>query len=405
MYGYPPPAYGAPPAGYGAPAAPSPYGAAPPYGAPPAPAYGAYGAPQPAYGAPPAPAYGGYGAPPAPAYGAQPAYGTPYGGQAQPSAYTYGQPSANPQQRPATAPAPAYMPPTTYAPAPTNGGRRRRALLVGCGYPGTREALNGCLNDVNCIKFCLMNRFGFTEQQILILRDDTRQPDFISTKANIFRGIQWLMTDQQPGDSLFFHFSGHGSQQYDRNGDEEDGYDETICPTDFRRAGQIVDDELNRMMVQPLMPNVTLHAVIDACHSGTALDLPYRAKVDHSGRWYWKGRARYDKCTRGGTAFQFGACKDSQVAADTNKLSGKAYTGAATFSFIEAIEKYGVQQTYGVLLGHMMQTLRAMNGGMVSSGATGILASLLLGSSISSGQEPVLSCDKQVDLYASRLNI
>lgn len=48
------------------------------------------------------------------------------------------------------------------------------------------------------------------------------------------------MTDQQPGDSLFFHFSGHGSQQYDRNGDEEDGYDETICPTDFRRAGQIV---------------------------------------------------------------------------------------------------------------------------------------------------------------------
>lgn len=54
------------------------------------------------------------------------------------------------------------------------------------------------------------------------------------------------------------------------------------------------------MMVQPLMPNVTLHAVIDACHSGTALDLPYRAKVDHSGRWYWKGRARYDKCTRGG---------------------------------------------------------------------------------------------------------
>lgn len=29
---------------------------------------------------------------------------------------------------------------------------------------------------------------------------------------------------------------------------------------------------------------------------------------------------------------------------DTNKLSGKAYTGAATFSFIEAIEKYGVQQ-------------------------------------------------------------
>lgn len=49
-------------------------------------------------------------------------------------------------------------------------------------------------------QFCLMNRFGFTEQQILILRDDTRQPDFISTKANIFRvsGVAWCRIDESP---------------------------------------------------------------------------------------------------------------------------------------------------------------------------------------------------------------
>jgi hypothetical protein len=29
--------------------------------------------------------------------------------------------------------------------------------------------------------------------------------------------------DQRPGDSLFFHFSGHGSQQADYSGDELDG--------------------------------------------------------------------------------------------------------------------------------------------------------------------------------------
>ena len=57
-------------------------------------------------------------------------------------------------------------------------------------------------------------------------------------------------------------------------------------------------------------------------------------------------KSRQVKGTSGGTAFQFGACKDSQVAADTNGLSGSAYTGAATFSFIEAIERYGAQQTY-----------------------------------------------------------
>lgn len=59
-------------------------------------------------------------------------------------------------------------------------------------------------------------------------------------------------------------------------------YDETILPTDYQHAGQIVDDELNALMVRPLQPGVILHALIDACHSGTALDLPYRAKYDGS---------------------------------------------------------------------------------------------------------------------------
>ncbi len=63
-----------------------------------------------------------------------------------------------------------------------------------------------------------------------------------------------------------------------------------------------MDDELNALMVRPLLPGVTLHAVIDACHSGTALDLPYRAKVDGAGRWYWKGRHTPNKATRGGEA-------------------------------------------------------------------------------------------------------
>jgi hypothetical protein len=64
--------------------------------------------------------------------------------------------------------------------------------------------------------------------------------------------------------------------------------DETILPTDFKKAGVIVDDDLNAMMVRPLMPGVTLHALIDACHSGTAMDLPYRAKMGSDGRFTWK---------------------------------------------------------------------------------------------------------------------
>lgn len=45
---------------------------------------------------------------------------------------------------------------------------------------------------------------------------------------------------------FFFHFSGHGGRVKDVDGDEDDGYDETIYPVDHDRyqgdSGQIVDD-------------------------------------------------------------------------------------------------------------------------------------------------------------------
>jgi metacaspase-1 len=50
----------------------------------------------------------------------------------------------------------------------------------------------------------------------------------------------------------FFHYSGHGGQVKDDAGDEEDGFDETIMPVDFKTKGQIIDDELHALMVAPL---------------------------------------------------------------------------------------------------------------------------------------------------------
>jgi hypothetical protein len=82
---------------------------------------------------------------------------------------------------------------------PAGGHGRKKALLVGCCYPGTSAALNGCINDVQCIQYCLKNRFGFSDASFMVLRDDTRDPATSPTRANIMRGIQWLMSDQRPG--------------------------------------------------------------------------------------------------------------------------------------------------------------------------------------------------------------
>lgn len=83
------------------------------------------------------------------------------------------------------------------------------------------------------------------------------------------------MKDCRSGDSLVFYYSGHGLRQPDFEGDEIDGFDETICPVDFLKEGMIVDNDIYATIVQPLTEGVRLHAIVDACHSGTILDLEH----------------------------------------------------------------------------------------------------------------------------------
>lgn len=87
--------------------------------------------------------------------------------------------------------------------------------------------------------------------------------------------MKWLVTDSQAGDSLVFYFSGHGVRQPDFENNELDGYDETICPADFMQEGLISDNEIYSTIILPLKKDVTLNAIVDACHSGSVLDLSY----------------------------------------------------------------------------------------------------------------------------------
>ena len=78
---------------------------------------------------------------------------------------------------------------------------------------------------------------------------------------------------------ISFDFAGHGSQIADRANEEEDGFDETLIPGDYADAGPIVDDEIYSWFVTKVSPGVHVVAMIDCCHSGTALDLPYVCNV------------------------------------------------------------------------------------------------------------------------------
>ncbi len=123
----------------------------------------------------------------------------------------------------------------------------------------------GCVADAREMTGLLKRRFAFPEAGIRLLINQQ------ATSTAILNQIrEWLISPTRPGDRVFLFYAGHGSQLPDDNGDEEDGYDETLAPWDadpVSGEGQIRDDALEPLIKQ-LSGRRTV-CVFDCCHSGT----------------------------------------------------------------------------------------------------------------------------------------
>lgn len=146
---------------------------------------------------------------------------------------------------------------------------KRKALLVGINYPGTSHALRGCVNDVQTMYNLLTQKFNFNSPDIKILIDKA------ATAANMKKELENLVAGAQPGDVLFFHYSGHGAQMPDNRdaGDREtDRLDEILCPIDLDWNRKVVRDDDLRRVFDKVPAGVQLTVVLDCCHSGSGLD-------------------------------------------------------------------------------------------------------------------------------------
>lgn len=56
--------------------------------------------------------------------------------------------------------------PRSIAPA---GHGRKRALLIGLNYYGKSYGLRGAINDVKCMRYLLVQKFGFPATSVLTL--------------------------------------------------------------------------------------------------------------------------------------------------------------------------------------------------------------------------------------------
>ncbi|KAF8148074.1 caspase domain-containing protein [Crassisporium funariophilum] len=234
---------------------------------------------------------------------------------------------------------------------------RKKAVCIGINYVGQKDELNGCANDARHMRDFLINEHGFKSQDIMLLTDDgQRGSGMMPDRKGMFDAMHWLVTGAKMHDSLFFHYSGHGGQVKDDTGMEADGLDEVIFPVDFKAAGDIIDDDLHKALVDPLPSGCRLTAVFDSCHSGTVLDLPYL----HSAHGRLRGighiskRARQRGVAPHADVVSFAACKDDETSADT--FHGGVAAGAMSYALLQTL-KQNPHQTYEELLRHLRTIL------------------------------------------------
>jgi len=171
---------------------------------------------------------------------------------------------------------------------PPDPDNPRHALLIACSkydhLPASAQ-LRGPVNDVGLMKNLLTGRFKFPAGNITVLSERKGREDSRPLRANIEREFQRLAELAQVGSHVVVYFSGHGAQQPNDNPDdpadpEPDGLDEILCPADikpefdleeFRVPNSVSDDELRRWLHAVRGRGASVWAIIDACHSGTAI--------------------------------------------------------------------------------------------------------------------------------------
>lgn len=216
---------------------------------------------------------------------------------------------------------------------------RTVCLLLACNYEGSSCELSGCVNDAENLSEYLVGNGLAKREDITLIREPTR--------AQIEGGLEDLANATHHDDvsDVFVSFSGHGTQVWDYSGDEEDGRDECLCPSDFQKSGLIRDDELNRYF-ERMSHTVRVSVLIDACHSATCVDLPH----------VYVGHQRTRASTRASgpchpDMMMISGCKDSQTSADLYDRNRNEYTGAMTSAFLDVLrlEPTLVQDAFSIV--------------------------------------------------------
>lgn len=214
-----------------------------------------------------------------------------------------------------------------------DGPPKKTALFFAINdYPGNGNDLNGCVNDQLDWVVKLITQFpGFVIKQYT---------DRQATPKAFISEVTKAIINLMPGDVLFIHYSGHGTQVFDRHSDEEDGYDEGICliSEDGRRIETVIDDDIGAAL-RNIVDGATVFLAFDSCFSDTVTRASFNKRRRIKFIRPRDQRSRTNKIRR----FQkpemkwmvMSGCGEQQTSADA--FINRKYNGAFTYFALKAL--------------------------------------------------------------------
>jgi hypothetical protein len=233
----------------------------------------------------------------------------------------------------------------------------KRALLIGISQYARTGSSDEWWNlaasaDVDAIRSVLLDKFGFTPADITTLTTLTE-----TTRARILAAFERLIENTHKGDVIYVHYSGHGSSVRDTDGDEVDGLDEALVPSDYvsRSDGSrnITDDTINTLLSRlSARAPATVMLTFDNCFSGTQT---------RSGRMVVRGGGLFNTSKSGdgphetsgvldGRKYATGyvtisAARADQLATETDDDRG-GVMGLLTYALVRQMRAIGPATTY-----------------------------------------------------------
>lgn len=227
-------------------------------------------------------------------------------------------------------------------------GGKNYALLIGINYIGTSAQLGGCQNDVLKMSEVLKTHYNFAPENISILIDKS---GYISpTATNIISQLNslYLRSKKEKINTLYIHYSGHGTNVVDRNGDETDGKDECIVPLDYLKAGVITDD-LIYSFLSKIKPVGKIIWVFDSCNSASCTDLPYSYTYINSNQIIKQNLSKRKPIANNRNIFVLSGCLDAKVSYDVREPDGTP-CGLLSYNLRKTLEQFEYTCTISQIL-------------------------------------------------------